>query len=268
MKAKLFLFIFVLLCSTHPVYCQNAKADKILMTNGEIKEGQVTAIDDETVKFVHINETLPYTLKKINISKTEFASGRIEVFHEVEDTAGDDPSLKDHHNKVAVLPVIYVRDGQQLKGDIMEKKAQSTLISLMQGHVGIIKIQDPTKTNNFLAKNGINDDNYDEYTMPELANLLGVEYVVKSILSISQKGTTTYHSNYSTATSKQPNKASAWNFGSSSSTAEYRTNVDMYIYNDNGELVFTKSKESFWPSEDVYELTLKYLIKRTPVYTK
>ncbi len=238
------------------------------MTSGEIKEGHVTAIDDETVQFVHLNETLLYTLKKIKISKIEFASGRIEVYHEVEASAGDDPSLKDHHNKVAVLPFIYVRDGRQLKGDIMEQKVQSAFVSLMQGHVGIMKIQDSGTTNNFLAKNGITDDNYDQYTMPELANLLGVEYVVKSILSISEKGSTTFHSDYSTAKLKSDDKATGWNFGTSSTSAQFKTNVDMYLYNDSGEMVFSKSKESFWPNEDAYQFTLKSILKKMPIYTK
>ena len=131
MKSKLSLLILLLVCTINYSFSQDAKADKILMTSGEIKEGHVTAIDDETVQFVHLNETLLYTLKKIKISKIEFASGRIEVYHEVEASAGGDPSLKDHHNKVAMLPFIYVRDGRQLKGDIMEQKVQSAFVILI-----------------------------------------------------------------------------------------------------------------------------------------
>ena len=117
-----------------------------------------------------------------------------------------------------------------------------------------------------MASKEYND--FSKLFLPELANLLRVEYVVKSILSVSEKGSTTYNSDYSTAKLKSNDKATAWNFGTSSTTAQFKTNVDMYLYNDSGEMVFSKSKESFWPTDDAYPMTLKYLLKRMPIYTK
>ena len=161
------------------IYCQD-RVDRILMTNGEIKEGSVTGISDTDVDFVHSGETLTYHLKKASISKIEFSSGRIEVFNPVAPvTEGvNNLNLADHHNKIAVLPFVYIKDGSQQKGDAMEVKAQREFFALMNGHVGQMKVQDPNTTNSLLKKNGLNSDNYSGYTMPEIANMLGVEYIV------------------------------------------------------------------------------------------
>jgi len=42
----------------------------------------------------------------------------------------------------------------------------------------------------------------------------------------------------------------------------------MKIYTDQGQNVFAQSHNSFWPNQNAYETTLKYLIKRTPLHHK
>ena len=239
------------------------------MLDGESKSGKVVGISDDLIEFIHDGESLKYSFKKTEISKIEFASGRIEVFNEMPSLASRNAELVDHHNKIAVLPFVYIRDGEQKKNDAMERKVQGELVSVMQNHVGVLKIQPATETNALLAKNGINDENFVQFTMPEIANLLGVEYVIQSTLAINQQGSTTYNSS-STAIKKDDNKnkLTAFSSGASSTQLQFQTNVDMTLYNDKGEMVWTQSKESFWPTEDAYQQTLKFLLKRSPVYSK
>ncbi len=242
--------------------------DKVLMLSGEVKEGNVTGISELTIQFIHKGESLKYELKKADISKIEFGSGRIEVFNEMPESNSDN-SLADHHNKIAVLPFIYIRDGEQKKNDAIERKVQQEFVTLMQNHIGVLKIQPTNTTNALLAKNGVNDENYIQYTMPELANMLGVEYVVQSTLEISKKGATSYNS--SSLFLKENNakdKVSGSSFSSSSTQIEYQTNMSMVLYNDQGESVWSRSKEAFWPNEDAYKETLKFMLKRMPIYTK
>lgn len=101
--------------------------------------------------------------------------------------------------------------------------------------------------------------------MPELANVLGVEYVVQSTLEINQKGSTSYNSG---VTNDAKDKLSIFSSSSSSTQLQFETNVNMSLYNDNGDLVWTQKKQSFWPNEDAYLQTLKFLLKRMPIYTK
>ena len=248
---------------------QDAPLDKVLMTNGEIKMGHVTGISDTEVQFIHDKETLTYTLPKSKISKIEFgASGRIEVYNQVQASSTAEPNLADHHNRIAVLPFVYVRDGRQVKNDINETKTQQEFFNLMQGHVGELKVQSPQTTISLLKKNGVTDETFDNYMMPEIANMLGVEYVVRGVLTINEKGSTSYSSNYSTYNQKKPGKADKWSFGSSSSTLQFNTIVDVTLYNDHGDVVFSRTKESFWPTDDAYTMTFPYLLKRMPIYTK
>lgn len=264
MKALVTSFLFVFCIA---VYAQD-KTDKVLMVNGENKTGHVVGISDDAIEFIHEGESLKYTLKKVNISKIEFASGRIEVFNEVKG-ATKDAILVDHHNKIAVLPFIYIRDGEQKKNDAMERKVQQEFFNLMRGHIGVLKAQPVNETNALLAKNGVNDENFIQFTMPELTNMLGVEYIVQATLAISKQGANTYNSNSLLLKENQAkDKLRGSSFSSSSTQIEYQTNLDMSLYNDSGETVWSRSKESFWPNEDSYKQTLKFLLKRMPIYTK
>ncbi len=244
------------------------KVDHVLMLNGENKAGKVVGISETAIQFIHQGESLQYTLNKADISKIEFASGRIEVYNEMP-SLSEQGELLDHHNKIAVLPFIYIRDGVQKKNDAMERKVQQQFFSLMQGHVGVLKVQSFSETNTILAKNGVNDENFVQFTMPEIANMLGVEYIIQSTLSVSKRGATSYNSSSLLLKQNQAkDKVRGSNFSTSSTQIEYQTGLDMSLYNDSGEVVWTRSKESFWPNEDAYEQTLKFLLKRMPIYTK
>ena len=63
-------------------YAQDSlKVDRIVMVNGEIKEGSVKAISESTITFIHSGETLGYTFKKDKIGKIEFSS--VEQYYKV-----------------------------------------------------------------------------------------------------------------------------------------------------------------------------------------
>lgn len=261
------LFIILLFTLSFSVVAQD-KVDHVLMISGETKAGQVVGIAANTIEFIHQGESLKYSLNKADISKIEFASGRIEVYNEMPD-AKEAGELLDHHNKVAVLPFIYIRNGEQLKGDAVERKVQGEFFSLMQGHIGILNAQSTQETNAILAKNGINDENFVQYTMPEIANLLGVEYIIQSTLEINEKGTTSYNgSSLFLKENQAGNKVSGSSFGASSTQVQYQTNLTQILFNDEGESIWTRTKESFWPNQDAYKETLKFLLKRMPIYQK
>ena len=51
-------FIFILLLLSYTVLAQEPRSDKVLMTNGEVKQGQVIGIDEQSITFVHQGESL------------------------------------------------------------------------------------------------------------------------------------------------------------------------------------------------------------------
>ncbi len=270
----LILYLFVLLFS-FAFYGQN---DVILKTDGEEMVGTVTKINDDNIQFVHQNETLEYNVSKSEIVKITFGSGRIEYFKKPDETASY--QLEDHHNKVAVLPFGYIKD-QESSNPTMTKKIQQETYTIFKKNAKILQFQDPNTTNALLAKAGVYD-NIEGYTMGEICNILGVEYVVQGLVSIERSTITNISNSQSTKTNKSnayvdsrgriigdlddKSKSSTSTFDTS--IQNYSTNINMNVYTDKGENVFSMDHDSFWQTEDAYKITLQYLAKKSPVYKR
>jgi hypothetical protein len=261
-----------------------SQSDIILKTTGEEMKGKVLKMGEATIQFVYDNETIEYTVKKSDIVKITFSSGRVEFFNKIS-TKSNNYNLEDHHNKVAILPFGYLKD-QQTSNAVMQKKIQQETYGIFKSKAAALKFQDPTTTNALLAKAGINNNNIAGYTMGEIANILGVEYLVQGMVSI-QKTTVTSYSNTSTTTKRNSSNnvrvdrhghiiGDVWNnnkrktnsstFGSSQQN--YATNITMNIYTDKGENIFVRDHQSFWQTQDAYKITLSFLAKRTPLYKR
>jgi hypothetical protein len=249
---------------------QDVSFDKLVLTNGEEKIGQVTEIGDTYVKFVHKGETLIYTLKKEKISKIQFASGRIEFFEEAELSASQrsdsTSALQSHHNIVAVLPFTYIGQGGS-RDQKLGIKIQSDCYNVLKKYADQFILQDPITTNALLIKHNINEENIMGFTPSELTNILNAEYIIYGNVTVNDKGSKSGNANYATGKNKG-NKYTGILLGTSSTTRLFTTTVDMKIYTDLGQNIFGQSHESFWQTENAYEVTLQYLIKRTPLYRK
>lgn len=272
MKKHFILTLFLFFVSSMILIAQEINVDKVVKVNGEEMLGTVTEIAETYIKFIHKGESLTYTVKTDDINKIQFASGRVEFFTESPSESSDSnenasfPSVQSHHNLVAVLPFEYMNTGGN-RDDKMGLKVQSDCYTYLRKRAKLFTIQDPMTTNALLVKNNLSVDNLIGLTPQEMANLLGVEYVVYGSVVISQTSVTNISSNsYNGKTNG--NKYRSTNFGSSSSTANFNTNVDLKIYTDQGQSVYADTHDSFWPAENAYEITLNYLIKRTPLYSK
>ncbi|WP_435416110.1 hypothetical protein [Polaribacter aestuariivivens] len=263
------LFVF----TSFITFCQN---DIILKTNGEELVGKVIKINEKDIVFTYQNETLEYNISKNEIAKITFSSGRIQYFKAHTETVTK--NFEDHHNKVAILPFGYIKD-QERTNVMMSKKIQQETYSVFRSKANNLKFQDPNTTNALLKKAGITD-NIDGYTMGEICNILGVEYIVQGIVSIEKTSVTNYNN---TTTKKNNNVKVDKNgriignvFGNSntssnsygSTTQNYSTNITMNVYTDKGNNVFSKDHMSFWQTQDAYKITIKYLAKRTPIYKR
>jgi hypothetical protein len=252
---------FVFLSNT--LVAQGSGSDKMVMMNGDEKTGKVTDIGDDYVRFVHSGETLTYTIKKQEINKIQFASGRIEIITKISPTQPG--SLADHHNKVAVLPFGYIGNGGS-RDDKMSNKVQLDCYNDLKKYANQFTLQDPVTTNTLLIKHNINVGNIEGSTPAELAEILGVEYLLMGNVTINQTASSMGYGSYGSAT-KKGNKVSRYTAGGFTTSNQYKTSVDMSIYNDQGTNIFSKSHVAFWPSEDSYTVTLLYLLKRTPLYS-
>ncbi|MGB5983070.1 MAG: hypothetical protein WBG46_13075 [Nonlabens sp.] len=255
-----------------------AQNDVVLKTDGEEMVGKVIKIDGQNIQFIHQNETLEYNVPKSDILKITFSSGRIQYFKKKKEAYPK--NLEDHHNKVAILPFGYIKD-QETSNPTMTKKIQQELYTIFKNKASILKFQDPITTNALLSKAGISN-NIEGYTMGEICNVLGVEYVVQGLVSVEKTNVSNYSNTESSTKSKRKvqtkskghilgdiisgskNSSSTY----SSSVQNYSTNITMNVYTDKGENVYSKEHASFWQTQDAYKITLKYLAKRTPVYKR
>jgi hypothetical protein len=284
---SIFLLAFL---SLHLQAQQNAKPDIIFKLSGEEVKARVTEITDTEVKFSYIGETLVYSLKKSEIFKINFGSGRTEVYTKptapVESspapTAAPAPqaaaetntvSTEESRNKIAILPFSFIKDGQRTAHELSEK-VQGEVFAYMNKHAGIYTYQEPRTTNALLIKAGVTDESIKGFTMDEICRILGVEYVMEGIVTVNVRNQTNYGSNNYNTTTKNNNKTSTSTdkktTGSTYSTSQvnYETTLLLNIFNNKGSSTFSQEKKSVWSTQDSYKSALEYLLKRTPVYSK
>lgn len=274
MKKMFLLAIFAVLFSNS--YSQQATTDVLLKLNGEEHIGKVTEMDDNIIKFVHEGETLSYTFKKADVMKITFASGRVEIINEApevkEGNATPGSGLESHHNKIAILPFTYLMNNHSA-GDEMGYKVQTECFAFLNSHVGELSIQDPVTTNALMIKAGVNNENIRGYTMGEICNILGVEFLITGTITQNETSVSNYSGTNTNAKSDRNKKNTGNIFSSysssySSSTQNYQTAMTMNIYTDKNTSIYSKDHTSFWPDNEAYKITLQYMLKRTPIYKK
>jgi TolB-like protein len=278
---QIFLFL-VLSLATLAGFTQQQKNDVILKINGDELVGKVLKVNDNSVEFAYVGETLSYTIRNEDIMKITFASGRVQVFNKPplpsDKTQPAVPlqkataSPEERRNKVAILPFTFVSDGQATD-DAISDQVQDECYSFMSKHSGNYKIVDPGTTNTALVKAGITKENIKGYSMDDICSLLGVEYVVKGAVTMNKTTQTNYQSTSGSSTTKDNSKNNDKKKETSTSTygtttQNYQTNLSLSIYNDKGANLYNQNRTSFWNTQDAYKSTLEYLLKRSPLYSK
>lgn len=280
-RPLLFLLAILLSISTFAQTSNNEKADIILKVNGDEMKGKITKITDTDLTFIYSGETLEYTIKKSDILKITHSSGRVETINQPplpSDIRKNDQIVMkgtpaDHHNRIAVLPFHYLIENQPGADEIGLSAQQDTYSFLSQHSAGYTLI-DPRTTNALLAKGGVTKDNITGFTMNELCNILGVEYIIDGTVKQNKASQTSYTSDNSNTNVKRNgnDKVTKVNsYGSTFSNAEqrYDVSVSLSIYNDNNANIYNQSHKAFFSNTDGgFGSPLQYLLKRCPLYRK
>ncbi|MUP46187.1 hypothetical protein E0K83_10580 [Gramella sp. BOM4] len=253
-----------------------AQEDIVHMLNGEEKKGKVTAVNPDAISFVYTGEELVYELKKQNIHKIDFASGRTEVINQIQNTGSNTAinsknTAADRKNKIAVLPFTIVSNNAALTTEGMMEEVQNTTASSIRQNTSQVILQDPSETNAILYENNIGEAEATKMRPAELAQLLGVEFIVIGSAKIDYTGSNTYGSSSTRYKDKEDkdrrsSKSSGKEntFSSSSSTENYSTNIMLKIFNDQGRNIYDVDRTGIGTNLDKYESTISYLIKRSP----
>ena len=243
------------------------KEDVVLMLNGEEKHGKITAMEANTIKFIHTGETLVYDLKKADINKITFASGRIEV---VTAATGKEPvetGRPIEAGLVAILPFKFIAVNEPLQQvHEKEEKLQNDTYVYLSKRSGAYKFQDPNTTNALLYKKGIDGNTIKGYTYDELCQVLGAEFVLQGTLSRSVKESV--NSSNSGTTKYEDNKKQHDNSSNTTVENQYENEVTLGIFNKRNEKIFANRRTAFLNNEGSYHDALFYMLKRSPVYNK
>lgn len=178
-------------------------------------------------------------------------------------------------HRVAVIPVTYIADGSDKRTDEMRFFLQDMMISYMSSSAAELKFVDAATVNAVLLKDGLDDDNLRRYTPKELAAILQVEYVIMGTVLQSMESVVTTEHNQNTRKQtiehwghdtkvRQRNTRT----GSSVTRQNVETQVSISIYNDMGDRIYSKSRESILSEGDAYRNAMHYLLKRTPLYRR
>jgi len=283
-KVFLLFLLFIGCFAINVEVAAQEKVDVVFLKSGEKKEGKVTGITESHVKFRYSGEEFDYEIPKTDLAKIQFSSGREEVFGTV-DTGGTvsttpaPANAVDAHNKIAVLPFQFSSNDPSMDPKAMSSLAQNTTANSIRQQYGNLMLQDPMTTNALLAKNNIDYSNITTMLPAEVANLLGVEYVVYGTVNLTNKGATTYGSagttykerektDYSRGKSDDRTKGSAYTSTSSTTKIDYDTSVDFRLFNNKGTNMYSDSRHVFGSEVDSYESGIDYMIKRTPFGSK
>lgn len=257
------------------------KVDVILKVNGDEMKGKITKINDVDLTFIYSGETLEYTVKKSDILKIVHSSGRIEVINQPalpsearkNDRVVMNGSPADHHNKIAILPFHFLMDHQAGAEEVGYKAQQDTYAFLSQHSAGY-SILNPMTTNALLIKAGVTRDKIMGFTMDEICNILGVEYVIDGTIT-QNKGmqTSSTSDNANTTIKKKDDKnvvgVKSSEYSYANSAQRYDVAVSLNIYTDTNASIYSQNHKAFLTSTDAsYTGPLEYLLKRCPLYRK
>ena len=254
------------------------KFDVVVMLNGEERTGKVIAINDQDITFVYANETLEYQIKKTEVNKIIFSSGRTQEISKKADKTNINESSNplDRKGKMAVLPFKIISNMPSVDADAVGRQIQNDCANIIKEEAPMIQVMDSRVVNATLAKNNITVDQLQDMLPNELAELLGVEHVVFGSYDIENTGTITSGSSVTTYKSKKESdkkdsdkrKGTAISSGSSSTTDTFDSRMTIDIYNDQGSNIYSVSRKPFVAGLDKYHSTISYLIKRAPFGSK
>lgn len=270
--SKIILLLFMgMVFSIHA----QTESDQLFMSNGETFEVNVKKVEPNTITYVFSGEEMENIVKKDEVAKIIFKSGREQVFAEravVKNLLSVDfeyPSMKE--NEGAVLPFEFVFDGIQAPEEGIEAQEFYYDNLMRRPERNTINYQDAETTRKRLRAVGIIEAlDMRDYEMDEIAKIVGAGILITGKITVDYRSTTSTTSGSSTTrVDTKKKKVKTYSSDYNTSSDEYDTKVVFRIYDKNGNKVIDETRRPFMAlTRDNYVTALNYLMKRTPYYQK
>ena len=180
--------------------------------------------------------------------------------------------------RVAVMPLVYMGDGSEDREEEMRYQLQDIVVSYMSRSAAELRFMDAAEINALLYKKGIDAENIRQYTPGELAHLLHAEYVIMGSVIQDPGNIVTTENRYTNRRQTTQHRGRyndrgrvtgrSFQTGNTVTRQRIKTQVSISIYNETGDRIYTKSRESILTESDAYRNALQYLLKRTPLYNR
>lgn len=176
-----------------------------------------------------------------------------------------DTIVRPQTNIAAIMPISYVGEVNQVRLDEMCYRLQNIAYLYLKDAAVELKIQAPAETNAILLKNGVTGATAKNYSPRELAEMLGVNYILTGM--VVQEITGTAYANHISERNDDNGKLKERN-ERGKNTREINTHIDLSVYDNKGEMVYSKSRRSILADVDAYKNGIHYLLKRSPLFKK
>ncbi|MFK7813932.1 MAG: hypothetical protein AB8B59_15660 [Maribacter sp.] len=253
---------------------QNA-SDHIFLTNGETLAVKVKKVDPNTITYAYLGEELENVVKKDDVIKIVFKSGREQQFSDVSSSALGSKSADYEYpemkaNLGVILPFEFIFDGEPSPQEGLEAQEYYYRDLHRKPERNTIQYQDPELTWKLLRNAGITGvAQLKNYDMDEISKIVGAPTLVSSKIVVTYRSTVSSSSESSTVRVDKKNRVKGYSSQNSISRDEFETMVYFKIYDKNGNKVMDEKRRPFLTAGRTdYILTLSYFLKRTPFYQK
>jgi len=179
-------------------------------------------------------------------------------------------------DKIAILPMTFIANGNDLHDEQMGYNLQNIASEILSGSSGSLRLMDASNVNATLRRNGITLYNFRDYSPAEIAEVLNVQYVVMGTVRIERgRQVTVAHREVRSNHNHDRHRHDRWHNRNRRQYTErvvtnqlYETEVSLSIYSESGDKIYHRSRQSLLSEPDAYRNTLRYLLKRTPVYKR
>lgn len=176
---------------------------------------------------------------------------------------------------IAVLPFDYITNDGSIPAEAMQREVQQECIQAFRKQVKSLNVQDAMTTNALLSRNGIESATLANFLPKEVAEMLGVDYVVYGSVNVASTGAVTYESANTTyqeknvkskedGEAKNKTKGTATTSASSYTSTNYEAAVTMNIFDSSGQNIYSDTRRPLAADPNAFNGTLNNHVKHSP----
>jgi hypothetical protein len=253
---------FLFVCFS--LQAQNAKLDKLTYASGKVVEGTVIELDDEKMVFRADGSPDTLIIPRGDLKMVLYTNGKSQMFKSEGPKVKVSTTPEERKGIIAVLPFEIKNTEFEGYDPEMSVAVQNDCVDLFKKYATGYTIQHPDTTMARIRRAGVTVANVTEILPADMAQMLGAQFVSYGSVWIAQNTSSEGDENYFESENATADDPQAARSNPSLAAKKFQTIVDLNVYDDMGEMAFTKVQESFWAVSDAYKQNLEAIISKSP----